>query len=334
MKTIKLKTVFLLVLILACDLHAYPGKVKGSDGILNNEGRRNSTINVFSTYGHRPVPNFCLPGGMICMVLIRHIAFEGSNSYNLSVSGYPGGGAPGTGLVHFSFTQPMAVAPEDSVIDLMTAARLGDDISIDLGYESIMLAPGSYRMDQNGEAITDAIINGSNFIQTDFCSRRFPNNDTVKIFLASFFPPYQIIDSSVAVTHVNGSKFSALSSFPNASQGVAYYLVIRHRNSIETWSSGPVFPSSEAFVYDFTSSAGQAYGNNMEFINGGYCIFTGDVNQDGSVDLSDINGIYNDAIIFNSGYLKTDLNGDSIVDLFDLSIAYNGSVDFISVIRP
>lgn len=65
-----------------------------------------------------------------------------------------------------------------------------------------------------------------------------------------------------------------------------------------------------------------------------YAIFSGDVNQDDAIDLTDIANIFNDASIFQGGYIATDVNGDYFVDLSDVTIAFNNSAAFVSVIRP
>lgn len=63
-------------------------------------------------------------------------------------------------------------------------------------------------------------------------------------------------------------------------------------------------------------------------------LYTGDVNQDGIVDLTDLVAIYNDGSNFVTGYVLTDLNCNSIVDLTDLLFAYNNSSIFVSIKRP
>jgi hypothetical protein len=65
-----------------------------------------------------------------------------------------------------------------------------------------------------------------------------------------------------------------------------------------------------------------------------YCIYSGDVNLDGTIDASDVSSIDNDASNFLSGYVATDLTGDSFVDGSDFSIADNNAFSFVSVIRP
>jgi hypothetical protein len=65
-----------------------------------------------------------------------------------------------------------------------------------------------------------------------------------------------------------------------------------------------------------------------------FAVYSGDVNQDGTVDLTDIVLCFNDANAFTSGYVNTDLNGDDFVDLTDITIAYNNSNSFVSKITP
>ena len=63
-------------------------------------------------------------------------------------------------------------------------------------------------------------------------------------------------------------------------------------------------------------------------------MFSGDDNQDGVIDLSDLVLTYNDVLTFSSGYFTTDNNNDEISDLSDLIIAYNNGAAFASIIRP
>ncbi|MEO8209094.1 MAG: dockerin type I domain-containing protein, partial [bacterium] len=117
----------------------------------------------------------------------------------------------------------------------------------------------------------------------------------------------------------------------------SYYLVLKHRNSIETWSSvGNAFISDTAY-YNFASSSSQAFGNNMQQVDTSpvkFAIYSGDVNQDGVIDLGDESLIDNDANNFNSGYVHTDVNGDNFVDIADLAIVDNNAFNFVSKIIP
>jgi len=87
----------------------------------------------------------------------------------------------------------------------------------------------------------------------------------------------------------------------------------------------------------------KAYGDNMVKIDsvlvGGnyqpvFAIYSGDINQDGNVDLIDFPIWAVDNNNFAFGYLVTDLNGDGNTDLIDFPIwAVNNSA-FIGVMRP
>ncbi|HMS32569.1 MAG TPA: hypothetical protein PKC91_00650 [Ignavibacteria bacterium] len=154
--------------------------------------------------------------------------------------------------------------------------------------------------------------------------------DISEIHLRNSFPPYNIVKS------VSGYNLSFI-TFPDASPGY-YYISVSHRNSIETWYYQPVNLSDSLFYnIDFYSSQSKAYGNNLKQVDNSpviFAAFSGDVNQDGFIDLTDVLSINNDANIFLSGYVVTDLTGNDLVDLTDVLMAYNNSVGFVSVIKP
>jgi PKD repeat protein len=134
---------------------------------------------------------------------------------------------------------------------------------------------------------------------------------------------------------LNTDGSATVSDIPAALSG-EYYIVIKHRNSIETWSSLPVaFNGAGDVSCSFTTAATQAFGNNLKAMTGGYyAIFSGDVNTDGVVDGSDMSMIDNAATDFLSGYLPEDINGDGIVDGSDMMITVNNSTLFIHTIKP
>lgn len=159
-----------------------------------------------------------------------------------------------------------------------------------------------------------------------------PETDTINVVLKNAVSPYSTVDSS---TGLGGQGSPHVINFVKAEDGVNYYLVVRTRNSIETWSKsgGEVFTGG-ALTYDFTSAASQAYQSNMILVGSDYSLYTGDVQQDGIVDLSDLTLILNDASMSLTGYVVTDLNCDDIVDLSDLVVASNNSSQIVSVKRP
>ena len=159
-------------------------------------------------------------------------------------------------------------------------------------------------------------------------------SDTVKIYLRNSSAPYSMADSSKAVVSDSGK---ATLTFSNAATG-NYYIELTHRNSIEAWSANAVAMSRGNTVnYDFKNSASQAYGNNMKQVDNSpvrFAIYSGDVNQDGAINLVDITDIYNNSVSFITGYVVTDLDGNNTVDLSDITLAYNNSVNFVIVRKP
>ncbi len=159
--------------------------------------------------------------------------------------------------------------------------------------------------------------------------------DTVQIYLRDATIPYTLRDS--AKTVIDSNSFSGLLNFSNAPTG-NYYLAVKHFSSVETWSRSGGESLSNGFStysYDFTNSISKAFGNNLKLKGSKYCLFSGDISQDGFITLFDVIPIYNDASNFVSGYyLNTDLTGDRIVDLADVTLCYNNSTNFIRVRRP
>ncbi|MCB0729030.1 MAG: hypothetical protein KDD00_16305 [Ignavibacteriae bacterium] len=154
--------------------------------------------------------------------------------------------------------------------------------------------------------------------------------DLIDIHLRNPVPPFNIVSS------VTGYNLSFV-TFPDAVSG-NYYISVNHRNSIETWYYQPVSLNDSSLMYlDFYSSQNKAFGSNQKLVDNSpllYAIYSGDVNQDGAVNLKDVLSINNDANTFVSGYVVTDLTGNDIVDVTDVLIAYNNSANFVSVIRP
>jgi len=156
-------------------------------------------------------------------------------------------------------------------------------------------------------------------------------SDTTKVYLRNSTSPYALVDSAVSVL---GSGGNGTFYFFNAVNGVSYYIVVNHRNSLETWSNTGYSFTANSLSFDFSTAASQAYGSNQVLDGARFAIYSGDVNKDGTIDASDLSLIDNDAFGFISGYVLTDINGDGFVDGSDYSIAENNAVNFVSVVRP
>ncbi|MEO6693937.1 MAG: endonuclease/exonuclease/phosphatase family protein [Ignavibacteria bacterium] len=157
--------------------------------------------------------------------------------------------------------------------------------------------------------------------------------DSVIFYLRNNVSPYNKIDSFKTLIDSVSFNASAVSRIANSG---TYYIQVKHWNSIETWSSsgGTSFTEGITFNYDFTNSADKAFGNNMTLKGSRYCIYSGDLDGDGTIDATDLSIIDNDAFNFVTGFVNSDLDGNSFVDASDASIADNNAYNFIVTIKP
>jgi len=124
--------------------------------------------------------------------------------------------------------------------------------------------------------------------------------------------------------------------FPNSALvGSDVYMVVKHRNAVETWSALPLTIDPEGLDYDFTTAATQAYGDNQILLSTGqYAFYSGDVNKDFVVDFLDQVDMDNEVANFGFGYLATDLNGDGLVDFLDQITMDNNVTNFVGAFAP
>ncbi len=158
--------------------------------------------------------------------------------------------------------------------------------------------------------------------------------DTVTVYFRKTVSPYAVVSSASVYLSTSGT---GIYSFPNLFNGVNYYLQIKHRNSIETWGYAVQKFVNNSLSYNFSTSQSKAFGNNMIQVDATpvtFAIYGGDVNQNGTIDGSDLSIIDNGVLHFVTGYTLTDLTGDNITDARDMTIAENNALNFVSVIRP
>ena len=142
--------------------------------------------------------------------------------------------------------------------------------------------------------------------------------DADSIFLSAMDanPPYPEVDRQPGILKTNG--YVTVTFGTAVVTGNSYYLKINHRNSVETWSKVPVLLTTST-TYLFSSAATQAYGDNQitTFDNVGYAIFSGDINQDKAIDISDFLELDPHIQNGDGGYIVYDINGDGAVDISD-----------------
>lgn len=154
--------------------------------------------------------------------------------------------------------------------------------------------------------------------------------DAIIVQFRSPIVPFNNVSTISTLLHTNGTSqciFHVPTGF--------YYIVIKHRNTVETWSQHPVYVSNLPSSYDFSISSSQVYGNNMKEIEPGiWAFYSGDINLDENIDLLDSPLLEDDISNFNFGYYTTDLNGDGNVDLLDAPILEVNINDFIFSSHP
>lgn len=140
-----------------------------------------------------------------------------------------------------------------------------------------------------------------------------------------------LVASATTVLNSNGT---AVCSFPSAAAG-SYYVAVKHRNAIETWSAVPLAIGAVTASYDFSTAASKAFGSNqIQMSPTVWALYSGDTNQDGVIEYTDYTLWEADANEFVFGNFATDLNGDGFVEYSDYTIWETNSSNFISAITP
>jgi endonuclease/exonuclease/phosphatase family metal-dependent hydrolase len=170
------------------------------------------------------------------------------------------------------------------------------------------------------KALIEGLYNGSTMIP-----------DTVTVELRDNSTPYALIDQ--AKIYLNNAG-TGTGKFYSALNGIPYYLVLKHRNAIETWSGTTQVFLNSTLSYDFTTSPAKSYGNNLKQVGTKWCIYSGDVNQDGTIDSQDLNSVYGANIFGVTGYTSTDITGDSFTEIGDLTNVFINNIFGIERKRP
>lgn len=157
---------------------------------------------------------------------------------------------------------------------------------------------------------------------------------TVELYASPYTTGDLPIASTTALLSVTGLATATFS--PSVSAG-DYYIAIKHRTAITTFSASAITIGSASVSYDFTTAASQAAGSNLVEINstGTYAIYSGDIAPgNGSADNDDFAAWESDANDFLAGYLATDLNGDGSPENNDFAIWENNANNFVAVVEP
>lgn len=128
-----------------------------------------------------------------------------------------------------------------------------------------------------------------------------------------------LIDTKKAYFTGSGSVKFDMAGVDNVSN---YVIKVTQKNSMEIWSNQFSF-TGYAASYDFTSAQTQEAAGNLIFNGSDWSMISGDVNQDGAIDASDLAAVENDTEFGIPTIYPTDLNCDDFVDASDLASCEN-----------
>ncbi len=187
-------------------------------------------------------------------------------------------------------------------------------------------------------------VNPDDYTQFD----KFPGTvvDTISVILANPTDPWEYVYQAHGV---NLNKDGSVSLTVPSSLSGTYYVVIKHRQTVETWSNMPLDFSSSPVSHNFTTSGQQAFGMNMQYLGSGvFGLYGGEITsmtggQDGYIDIFDNNDVFNFSQTAAFGYILEDLTGfspaggtgpDGFVDIFDMALVFNNMQMAIGMNTP
>jgi hypothetical protein len=152
--------------------------------------------------------------------------------------------------------------------------------------------------------------------------------DLITVELHATTSPCAMVHTATAILSTTGA---ATVTFPSTASGNSFYVVVKGRNIVETWSAAPV-----AFTATASQSFATAFGGNLGTVSSVPVIYSGDfaTAQDGFVDAIDYaiwDADYNN---FSQGYIASDLNGDGLVDALDFTIWETNYNNFVGAVKP
>ena len=161
--------------------------------------------------------------------------------------------------------------------------------------------------------------------------------DSIEICLMDM-NTYAEVECADALLSTNGI---ATVEFSATTLNLDYFIRIRHRNTLESWTAAVVKMLSFT-PYDLTIDASTVYGSNeVEVETGTWALWSGDVSdgispglQDGFIESSDYSLIENSSQAFLFGYETTDITGDGLVESSDYGVIENNSQLFLISSHP
>jgi len=117
-----------------------------------------------------------------------------------------------------------------------------------------------------------------------------------------------------------------------------YHITVKHRNHLETVSQQKSFTSYEV-EYDFTTNDNKAFGDNQASLglhNGKevFGIYAGDIDDNGLINILDLNPVIDSIRSNEQGYIIEDINGDGLLNILDTNLIINNIRNNINSVTP
>jgi len=156
--------------------------------------------------------------------------------------------------------------------------------------------------------------------------------EIITIELHNATAPWATVATTTAMLKTDGT---AVCLFP-AITG-SYYIAVKTRNAVQTWSKLPQSIGTTPLTYDFSTAASNAFGDNMINLgNNVFGFYSGDIEgaKDDEINPIDYSVWEADANNFLFGIYSTDLNGDGEVNPSDYSIWEPNATSFVFALYP
>jgi hypothetical protein len=227
-----------------------------------------------------------------------------------------------------------AAATSQPIANTVYSVTVSDGSGCSITSSSAMVQVNPCPVNLNLRFFLEGYYLGGSSMQTVLFNEGVSTNqlicDSVWIELRQASSPYAIVHSFQVIQNTSGWISANVTCLPGP-----YYIVVRHRNTIPTWSANPVLFTGTQINYDFSDAASKAYGaNQREVSTGVWAFYCGDVNQDENTDLLDLQLIELDVTGFQFGYYATDINGDGNVDLLDTVLPELNISQFVFSVHP
>jgi hypothetical protein len=161
----------------------------------------------------------------------------------------------------------------------------------------------------------------------------------VTVELHNAAAPYGLVEQKKIVLNSSGEGAGL---FNSSTETGSHYVVVKHRNAIETWSANPQSFTNGLLSYDFTTASNKAYSDGvsthlpMKQIGSKWCFYSGEVTNNYFIEYNDLIQVYNFYLLMLEypGYYVEDVTGNGFVEYNDLVLVYNNYLNGIYSQNP